>query len=99
MLGDWKLSLRRHRREREMGAISFRQLPLVAKIAVGVAFYNAWASFEEFVVDRVGLWRYMPYYRVGKGCAWDVAVGLLILVALVRLSWQRDETTGDGRAV
>lgn len=81
-----------------MGTISFRQLPLIAKIAVGVAFYNAWASFEEFVVDRVGLWRYMPYYRVGKGCAWDVAVGVLILVALVRLSWQRDETTGGGRA-
>lgn len=72
-----------------MGTVSFRQLPLIAKVAVGVAFYNAWVSFEEFVVDRVGLWRYMPYYRVGEACVWDLTVGLLLIAALWWLSRQR----------
>ena len=30
------------------------QTPIV-KIAVGVVFYNAWWSIEEFVIDRHGL--------------------------------------------
>jgi hypothetical protein len=75
----------------EMGTVSFKQLPLIAKVAVGIAFYNAWVSFEEFVIDRVGLWRYMPYYRVGEACVWDLAVALLVIVGLLRLSWQREE--------
>jgi hypothetical protein len=66
--------------------LSFWQLPLIARIAVGVAFLNAWASFEEFVVDRHGLWRFMPYYRVGEACLWDLAVSLIIGIGLWRLS-------------
>src|SRR5713226_4448083 len=59
---------------RRMERLSFRQLPLVVRLAVGVAFLDAWVSFEEFVVDRHGLWRYMPLYRVGEFCVWDLAV-------------------------
>jgi len=50
-----------------METLSFQQLPLVVKIAIWVVFNNAWWSIEEFVIDRKGLWRYMPYYRVGNG--------------------------------
>jgi hypothetical protein len=39
----------------------------------------------------VGLWRYMPYYRVGEACVWDLAVALLTIVGLWRLSWWREE--------
>jgi hypothetical protein len=71
-----------------MGTLPFRQLPLIARIGIGVAFFDAWMSIEEFVIDRTGVWGYMPYYRVGAGCAWDVAVGLLIVVSLWWLSRQ-----------
>ena len=62
-------------------------LPLIAKIAIAMTFINTWVIFEETVVDRHGLWRYMPYYRVGLFCVWDaavLAVTLLLLLASVR---------------
>jgi hypothetical protein len=38
-----------------MGTLSFGQLPIIAKVAVGIAFYDAWWSIEEFIIDRYGL--------------------------------------------
>ena len=55
---------------------------------------NTWVIFEETVVDRHGLWRYMPFYRVGLFCVWDaafLAVVLLLLFASIRRS-RRDGT-------
>ena len=69
-----------------METLSFQQLPLVVKIAIWVVFNNAWWSIEEFVIDRKGLWRYMPYYRVGNGCVWDLAVALIVGFAIWRAS-------------
>jgi hypothetical protein len=74
-----------------METVPFRQMPMIVKVGVGIAFFDAWVSLEEFVIDRHGLWRYMPYYRVGEACVWDLAVGLLIVAGLWRLSWQRAE--------
>jgi len=76
-----------------MGTLSFGQLPLIAKVAVGIAFYDAWWSIEEFIIDRYGLWRYMPYYRVSDPCVWDLAVALLIAVGLWRLARPRQAVT------
>jgi hypothetical protein len=76
--------------EEDMDTISFRQLPLIAKMAVGVVFYNAWWSLEEFVIDRHGLWKHMPYYRVADPCLWDLVVGLIIVLSLWRLSRRQD---------
>ena len=58
-------------------------LPLIAKIAIAMTFINAWVIFEETVVDRHGLWRYMPYYRVGLFCVWDAAVLAITLLFLL----------------
>ncbi len=55
------------------------RLPLVVKIAVILTFFNSWVMFEEFVIDRHGLWRYLPFYEVGIFCAWDVLALLVIL--------------------
>jgi hypothetical protein len=74
-----------------METVPFRQMPMIVKVGVGTAFFDAWMSLEEFVIDRHGLWRYMPYYRVGEACVWDLAVGLLIVVGLWRLSWRGAE--------
>ena len=64
-------------------------LPLIAKIAIAMTLINMWVIFEETVVDRHGLWRYMPYYRVGLFCVWDATVLaitlLLLLVSVVPL--------------
>jgi hypothetical protein len=73
-----------------MSKVSFRELPLVAKIAIGIAFNNAWWSIEEFVIDRSNVWRYMPDYRVGKVCIWDVSVALLTVIGLWWLSRPRE---------
>ena len=58
-------------------------LPLIAKIAIAVTFINTWVIFEETVVDRHGLWRYMPFYRVGLFCVWDAAVLAVTLLLLL----------------
>ena len=65
-----------------METLAFKQLPVAVKIAIWVVFNNAWWSIEEFVIDRDGLWKYMPYYRVGNGCVWDLAVALIIGFAI-----------------
>ncbi len=45
--------------------------------------FNSWVLFEETVVDRHGLWQYMPLYRVGLFCAWDIlALGIIIPVVV-----------------
>jgi hypothetical protein len=58
-------------------------LPLIAKIAIAMTFINTWVIFEETVVDRHGLWRYMPYYGVGLFCAWDASVLAVTLLLLL----------------
>jgi hypothetical protein len=75
----------------DMETVSFRQLPLIVKVGLGVAFNNAWWSIEEFVIDRHGLWRYMPYYRVANPCVWDLAVALISIVGLWWLSRRSEE--------
>ena len=70
-------------------------LPLIAKIAIAITFLNMWVIFEETVVDRHGLWRYMPFYRVGLFCVWDaavLAVTLLLLLVSVAPFRRRDGT-------
>ena len=70
-------------------------LPLIAKIAIAMTFINTWVIFEETVVDRHGLWRYMPYYRVGLFCVWDaavLAVTLLLLLVSLRPFRRHDGT-------
>jgi hypothetical protein len=76
-------------------------LPLIAKIAIAMTVINMWVIFEETIVDRHGLWRYMPFYRVGLFCVWDaavLAVTLLLLSVSVRPFRHRDgNVTDDAR--
>src|SRR5436853_7897696 len=68
-------------------------LPLIAKIAIAMTVLNTWVIFEETIVDRHGLWRYMPFYRVGLFCVWDAvvfAITLLFLLVSVARSRRRD---------
>ena len=56
-------------------------MPGTVRFAVWLTFFNTWVLFEETVVDRYGLSEYMPYYRVGKLCSWDI--GAMILLGFV----------------
>lgn len=60
-------------------------MPGIVKAAVVVTFFNTWVLFEETVVDRYGLWEYMPYYRVARLCAWDIGALALIIWITLRL--------------
>ena len=55
--------------------------PSVLRFAVWLTCFNTWVLFEETIVDRYGLWQYMPYYRVARLCAWDV--GAIVLLGFV----------------
>jgi hypothetical protein len=66
------------------------RLPFLVRLSVALTLFNSWVLFEETVVDRLGWWRYMPCYRVGRFCEWDVAAILVIaFVTVVGLSENR----------
>lgn len=72
-----------------MNKIRFGDLPLSVRVVVGIALVTAWVVFEETVVDRVGLWHYMPMYRVGAFCVWDAAMMLAITLGVMLASRAR----------
>ncbi|HME87738.1 MAG TPA: hypothetical protein VKE30_00835 [Chthoniobacterales bacterium] len=79
-----------------MKTLKTHRLSLIAKIAIALTFINTWVIFEETVVDRHGLWRYMPFYRVRLFCVWDAvvfAVTLMLLLASVLPLRSRDSQT------
>ena len=65
-----------------MSQASKLRLPFIVKVAVALTFFNSWVLFEETVVDRQGLWKYMPFYKVGVFCTWDMAALLIIIPAV-----------------
>ena len=67
-----------------MDRLRFKDMPIGVKVAVAVAFFTAWVSFEEFVINRTSLPQYMPLYKTAAGCAWDLAVATIIGVAIWR---------------
>lgn len=54
------------------------RIPFLLRLSVALTLFNSWVLFEETVVDRLGWWRYMPCYRVGRFCEWDAAAILVI---------------------
>ena len=74
-----------------MSKVAFKDMPFLVKAAVFVSFFMAWVMFEELVIDRHGLWRFLPFYKVGLFCVWDVLAlfaigGGLLWVSLPRRS-------------
>ena len=69
--------------------VAFRSLPLVVRFATFLSFFLAWVLFAELVIDRHGLDAYLPYYRVGELCPYDLAVVLLLAAG-----WWRAQRRG-----
>jgi hypothetical protein len=61
-----------------MKRVTFAELPWTVRVVLGLATLNLGVSFEEFVIDRLGVWRYLPGYRFGRFCVWDLTVALAI---------------------
>jgi hypothetical protein len=51
----------------------------------GLTLMNSWVLFEQLVVDRYELWRYMPFYRVTDPCAWDLGALIATVVLIISL--------------
>ncbi|MEX2110839.1 MAG: hypothetical protein WD802_09570 [Gemmatimonadaceae bacterium] len=66
--------------------IVFYQLPLWVRLAAALALLNTWILIAEFVIDRYGLDDYLPFYRYGDICLWDIAVIIGIAVLFIRAS-------------
>ena len=77
-----------------MKTLTFKQLPPIVKSRAAVE--QEW-SIEEFVIDRHGLWKYMPYYKVGDPCVWDRTAAVIITVALCWAS-QNAKARAHGRS-
>ena len=69
-----------------MDAIRFRSLPLVVRISTLATWFLTWVLFAELVIDRHGLDAWLPYYRVGNFCPYDVAVIAALVLAWIRLN-------------
>lgn len=67
-----------------MTKLRFKDLPRAVRVAAATSFFMAWVLFAEFVIDCYGLDRFLPFYRVGDLCPYDLAV-----VAISRLVDQR----------
>ena len=66
--------------------IAFHELPRWVRIAAALSVFNTWVLIAEFVIDRYGLDAYLPFYRYGDVCVWDIAVIIGIGVLFVRAS-------------
>jgi hypothetical protein len=81
--------------------IAFYQLPLWVRFAAALTVFNTWVLIAEFAIDRYGLDEYLPFYRYGDVCLWDIAIIVGIAVVFTRASRPpRAQTTsgGDTRA-
>jgi len=73
-----------------MQAVEFRSLPLLVRVATMMSFFMLWVLIAELVIDRHGLDRYLPFYRVGNLCPYDLGVTLCLLIAWLRVNRSRD---------
>ena len=69
-----------------MQRIQFWQLPLAVRIAVALTFFNTWAIIAEWGIDRYGLDEYLPFYRYGDICIYELIVIAVITILFIRAS-------------
>ena len=76
------------------------RFPFLLRLGFALTLFNSWVLFEENVVDRLGWWRYMPCYRVGRFCEWDVAAILVIsIVTFVGFAENRAALLAQARSL
>lgn len=66
-----------------MQKIPFAALPGLVRLTSLATIFIGWVLFEELVIDRHGLDRFLPFYRVANLCPYDLAVLLLLTGAWI----------------
>ena len=66
--------------------IAFYQLPRWVRVAAALTLLNTWILIAEFVIDRYGLDEFLPFYKYGDICIWDIVILLGIVIAYVKAS-------------
>ncbi|MBV8340398.1 MAG: hypothetical protein JO343_10665, partial [Candidatus Eremiobacteraeota bacterium] len=56
------------------------------KFGTGAGILFVWALFEREVIERFGIYQYMPLYRVDGICAWDILAIAVIYASFIYLS-------------
>lgn len=69
-----------------MQQIHLRSLPALAKFGIGAGLLFVWILFEREVIERFGIYHYMPLYRVEGICAWDILVTIVIFASFIYAS-------------
>jgi hypothetical protein len=69
-----------------MTKFHFGSLPIVAKVGVGAGMLFIWILLERVIIEPLGIYHYMPFYRVEGVCAWDVLVTIAISAWIIRFS-------------
>jgi hypothetical protein len=61
-------------------------MPLWVRLASALAVLNTWVLIAEFVIDRYGLDKHLPFYRYGDICIWDVVILAAVAITFAVLS-------------
>lgn len=62
-----------------MQPVSFPALPISVRLMTSLSMFMAWVLIAEFVIDRYGIDKHLPYYRYGDICIYDVAAAMAVL--------------------
>ena len=57
-----------------MEKVEFSQLNITTRIMVCASMFMAWVLIAEFVIDRYGLYEYLPFYRLADICPYELIV-------------------------
>ena len=72
-----------------MDKVRFAQLPTIVKFSTLLTLFLAWVAFAEFFIDRHGLDRHLPFYKVGNLCPYDLAVVVGLILVWIALHRKR----------
>ena len=76
-----------------MAKIPFTDLPFATKLGLMLIPFMGWVMFAEFVIDRNGWDRFLPFYKFGQFCPYDLAV-----LAVLAFLWWRLEHDAKAKA-
>lgn len=68
-----------------MQRIPFATLPGLVQFTSLATLFIGWVIVAEFVIDRHGLDRFLPFYRVGNLCPYDLVVAVLLAATWILL--------------
>ena len=65
------------------------------KIISIISLFSLWVIFEETIIDRQGLWKYLPGYRYGCFCLWDIGALAIISTIVLLVFKQKIKISGN----